>query len=135
MSRLQLALNVSNLDEAVEFYTKFFKTEPAKIRAGLRQLRHRRATAQARALREPSAWGHHQSPRRRSVLDEEVVDATTYLAGQGFATDIEEQTTCCYALQDKVWVDGPDALALGGLHRARQRRDARDDVGTACCCD
>ena len=39
---------------------------------------------------------------------EEVVDATHYLAEQGFATDIEEKTTCCFAVQDKVWVDGPD---------------------------
>ena len=58
MSRVQLALNVADLDEAVEFYTKLFGTAPAKIRDGLRQLRHRRAAAEAGAHRgagEPAA--------------------------------------------------------------------------------
>jgi len=40
---------------------------------------------------------------------EEVQDATQYLSEQGFVTDIEEKTTCCFAVQDKVWVDGPDS--------------------------
>ena len=56
MSRVQLALNVSDLDEAVAFYSKLFATEPAKVRPGLRQLRHRRAAAEA---------GAHRGPRRR----------------------------------------------------------------------
>jgi hypothetical protein len=40
---------------------------------------------------------------------EEVASAITYLEGEGFTTDVEENTTCCYAVQDKVWVSGPDA--------------------------
>ena len=53
MSRVQLALNVDDLDEAVAFYSKLFSAEPAKRKAGLRQLRHRRAAAEAGAAGEP----------------------------------------------------------------------------------
>ena len=57
MSRVQLALNVSDLDEAIAFYSKLFGTEPAKLRPGLRQLRHRRSPAQAGADGGPEARG------------------------------------------------------------------------------
>jgi catechol 2,3-dioxygenase-like lactoylglutathione lyase family enzyme len=48
MPRLQLSLNVSDLDAAVEFYRRLFGTEPAKLKPGYAQLRHRLSAAQAR---------------------------------------------------------------------------------------
>ena len=65
MSRVQLALNVDDLDEAITFYSKLFNTAPAKVQAGLRQLRDRRAAAEAGAAGEPRQGRHHQPPRRR----------------------------------------------------------------------
>ncbi|HEY5265843.1 MAG TPA: ArsI/CadI family heavy metal resistance metalloenzyme [Acidimicrobiales bacterium] len=108
MSRLQLALNVSNLEESIEFYSKFFKTEPAKVRPGYANF----------AIAEPPLklvlFENREVPGTINHLGvevfstSEVVDATRYLASEGFETDIEDGTVCCHALQDKVWVDGPD---------------------------
>ncbi len=108
MNRLQLALNVSNLDEAVDFYSKFFRAEPAKRRPGYANFALDNPPLKLvlmEAVGEPGTINHLGV---EVFSTDEVVDATKYLSGLGFATDVEDQTTCCYALQDKVWVDGPD---------------------------
>jgi catechol 2,3-dioxygenase-like lactoylglutathione lyase family enzyme len=109
VSRLQLALNVSNLEESIAFYSTFFKTEPAKVRPGYANF----------AIAEPPLklvlFENSETPGTINHLGvevfstTEVVEATRYLASEGFDTDIEEGTICCHALQDKVWVDGPDS--------------------------
>lgn len=108
MSRVQLALNVSDLDQAIDFYSKLFGVEPAKVRPGYANF----------AIAEPplklvlvESSGEPGSINHLGVevsSTEEVAAAAKRLAGQGMETDVEEQTTCCYAVQDKVWVDGPD---------------------------
>ena len=108
MSRLQLALNVSNLDEAVAFYSKFFKTEPAKIRSGYANFAIAEPPLKLVLFENPEVAGTVNHLGVEVFSTDEVIDATKYLAAQGFATDIEEGTVCCHALQDKVWVDGPD---------------------------
>jgi lactoylglutathione lyase len=109
MSRLQLALNVSDLEEAVTFYSTFFKTEPAKIRPGYANFAIAEPPLKLVLFENPDVAGTINHLGVEVFSTEEVVDATKYLAGQGFITDIEEGTICCHALQDKVWVDGPDA--------------------------
>jgi len=108
MSRVQLALRVSDLDGSVEFYSKLFGTEPAKRRPGYANF----------AIEEPPLKlvlieGEGDRP---TVMDhlgvevfssEDVVAATTRLTDAGLLTLSEENTECCYALQDKVWVRGP----------------------------
>jgi lactoylglutathione lyase len=108
MSRLQLALNVSNLEEAVEFYSKFFRTGPVKVQPGYANFAIAEPPLKLVLFENPQSAGTINHLGVEVFSSSEVVDATTYLAGQGFATDIEEQTTCCYAVQNKVWVDGPD---------------------------
>jgi catechol 2,3-dioxygenase-like lactoylglutathione lyase family enzyme len=108
MSRVQLALNVADIDEAIAFYSKLFGAEPAKIRPGYANF----------AIAEPplklvliEGGGDPGSINHLGIevpSTDEVTAATVRLAGQGLETDIEEQTTCCYAVQDKVWVSGPD---------------------------
>lgn len=113
MSRLQLALNVSNIDEAVDFYTKLFNTPPAKRRPGyanfaiadpplklvLMEATEQRGTGVVNALNHLGI---------EVETSDEVVAATTRLQGEGMDTTIEEQTDCCYAIQNKVWVEDPD---------------------------
>jgi lactoylglutathione lyase len=108
MSRLQLALNVSNLEESIAFYSAFFKTEPAKVRPGYANFAVVDPPLKLVLFENPAQSGsiNHLGVEVFSV--DEVAQATTYLAGRGFSTDVEEHTTCCHALQDKVWVDGPD---------------------------
>ena len=108
MSRLQLALNVSDLDEAVTFYSKLFGTEPAKLRPGYANF----------AIAEPplklvliEGHGEPGSLNHLGVeveTTDEVGAAQARLVGEGLATATEDEVACCYAVQDKVWIDGPD---------------------------
>jgi lactoylglutathione lyase len=109
VSRLQLALNVSNLDEAIVFYSKFFKTEPAKIRPGYANFAIQEPPLKLVLFENSDVGGTINHLGVEVFSTDEVVDATKYLASQGFITEVEDGTVCCHALQDKVWVDGPDA--------------------------
>jgi catechol 2,3-dioxygenase-like lactoylglutathione lyase family enzyme len=108
MARVQLAINVTDVDAAVAFYSKLFNAEPAKRRPGYANF----------AISEPplklvlieSAAGaatlNHLGVEVSST--EEVVATTRRLADEGVETAVEDGVECCYALQDKVWVSDPD---------------------------
>lgn len=108
MSRVQLALNVSDVDEAVAFYSKLFGVEPAKHRPGYANF----------AIAQPPLKlvliEHDGAPGSLNHLGVEVEDpAEVRTAIQAFVahdvpTAVEEGVTCCYAVQDKVWVTDPD---------------------------
>ncbi|HXY95110.1 MAG TPA: ArsI/CadI family heavy metal resistance metalloenzyme [Acidimicrobiia bacterium] len=108
MSRVQLALNVSDLDEAVTFYSKLFATEPAKVRPGYANF----------ALADPPLKlvliEGHGEPGSLNHLGievestEQVVATEARLRSADLPTATEDGVACCYAVQDKVWVDGPD---------------------------
>jgi len=108
MSRVQLALNVSDLDEAVAFYSRLFATEPAKRRPGYANFAVAEPPLKLVLFENPGA------PTRLNHLGVEVestddVGATQRrLDTEGLDTATEEGVTCCYAVQDKVWVDDPD---------------------------
>jgi catechol 2,3-dioxygenase-like lactoylglutathione lyase family enzyme len=106
MSRIQLALNVDNLDEAIAFYSKLFGTEPAKRRDGYANFAVANPPLKLVLLENP---GHGGSLNHLGVEVEstDVVDAEqTRLADVGLASVDERGTTCCYAKQDKFWVEG-----------------------------
>jgi catechol 2,3-dioxygenase-like lactoylglutathione lyase family enzyme len=110
MSRVQLALNVSNLEEAIEFYSKFFNTEPAKVREGYANFAIDEPPLKLVLMENDGAPGslNHLGLEVFSTAD--VNDASKYLSNVGLTTRFEESTTCCFAVQDKVWVDGVDGL-------------------------
>ncbi|HEY7489420.1 MAG TPA: ArsI/CadI family heavy metal resistance metalloenzyme [Streptosporangiaceae bacterium] len=108
MSRVQLALRVADLTASIEFYTKLFGTEPAKLRDGYANF----------AIAEPPLKlvlieGQADESTRLDHLGVEVedsgqvTDAAQRLKDSGLVTLEENDTACCYALQDKVWVTGP----------------------------
>ncbi|WP_030452150.1 ArsI/CadI family heavy metal resistance metalloenzyme [Herbidospora cretacea] len=108
MSRVQLALRVSDLEASVAFYSKLFDAEPAKRRPGYANF----------AIAEPplKLVLLEGEPGRPTVLDhlgvevgttDAVTAASSRLAAEGLATADEQDTACCYAVQDKVWVHGP----------------------------
>ncbi len=106
MSRVQLALNVDDIDEAVAFYAKLFSAEPAKRRPGYANFAVVEPPLKLVLIENP---GHGGSVNHLGVEVEDVdaVDAElTRLAAAGFATTEERETTCCYAKQDKFWVQG-----------------------------
>jgi catechol 2,3-dioxygenase-like lactoylglutathione lyase family enzyme len=115
MSRVQLALNVSDVDAAVAFYSRLFQAEPAKRRPGYANFAVADPPLKLVLLESPDADArgsgtvgalNHLGVEVAST--EEVSEATSRLAEAGLTTAAEENTTCCYALQDKVWVNDPD---------------------------
>jgi catechol 2,3-dioxygenase-like lactoylglutathione lyase family enzyme len=108
MSRIQLALNVSDLDEAIEFYSKFFKSEPAKVREGYANFAIEEPPLKLVLIQNEGAPGSINHLGVEVFSTDEVSEATRYLSDVGLRTRVEEDTTCCFAVQDKVWVDGVD---------------------------
>jgi catechol 2,3-dioxygenase-like lactoylglutathione lyase family enzyme len=106
MSRIQLALNVDDLEESVAFYARLFATEPAKVRPGYANFAVTEPPLKLVLIENP---GHGGSLNHLGVevADTNAVDAErTRLAEAGFASVDERDTTCCYARQDKFWVSG-----------------------------
>ena len=107
MSRVQLALNVDDLDEAISFYSKLFNTEPAKVKEGYANFAVAEPPLKLVLLQNPGKGG------TINHLGVEVESSATVhaeiarLTGEGLFTDEEIGTTCCFATQDKVWVTGP----------------------------
>jgi catechol 2,3-dioxygenase-like lactoylglutathione lyase family enzyme len=132
MSRVQLALNVGDLDAAIDFYSKLFGTGPAKVREGYANFAIAEPPLKLVLIAGGGTPGTLNHLGVEVATTDEVGAAIVRLQGQGLATDVEEQTTCCYAVQDKVWVHGPDAepwevytvLADAPVMRA---------ADTACC--
>ncbi len=108
MSRVQLALNVSNLDAAVAFYSELFRAEPAKRRPGYANFAIVEPPLKLVLIENPEAEGRVNHLGVEVGSTDEVTAASRRLAGAGLATATEEGVTCCYARQDKVWVDDPD---------------------------
>jgi catechol 2,3-dioxygenase-like lactoylglutathione lyase family enzyme len=108
MSRVQLALNVADLEEAVAFYSKLFGTGPAKVRPGYANFAIEDPALKLVLIEGAGEAGSINHLGVEVASTAEVAAATSRLSGQGMATDVEEATTCCYAVQDKVWVHGPD---------------------------
>jgi hypothetical protein len=107
VSRVQLALNVPDIDQAVSFYSKLFATEPNKRKPGYANF----------AIADPPLklvlFEHADAEARLNHLGVEVADSDEVWAHQQRLADegvgsIDESGTCCFAKQDKVWVDGPD---------------------------
>ena len=122
MSRVQLALNVDDIDAAVAFYSELFSAQPAKRRPGYANFAIDDPALKLVLIENPGSGGTLNHLGVEVASTEEVVAATRRLAKGGLPTQVEDGTTCCYALQDKVWATGPGRGALGGLHRARRRR-------------
>lgn len=106
MSRVQLALNVDDLEKSIAFYSKLFATEPAKIRPGYANFAIAEPPLKLVLVEAPGRGGslNHLGVE---VADTDTVDAEqSRLAAAGLASVDERDTTCCYARQDKFWVEG-----------------------------
>ncbi len=128
MARVQLALNVSDLDAAVTFYAALFDTAPAKVRPGYANF----------AIADPPLKlvliEHAEDAGGLNHLGVEVetaalvADHRDRLARRGLTTDAQAEVSCCYAVQDKVWVDGPD-------HEPWEVYTVLDDADVMGCAD
>ncbi|HWF21851.1 MAG TPA: ArsI/CadI family heavy metal resistance metalloenzyme [Acidimicrobiales bacterium] len=140
MSRIQLALNVADLDEAITFYSRLFAAEPAKVRPGyanfavadppLKLVLIEDATQESGSL-------NHLGVEVESA--DEVAAARIRLAAAELATVVEDQVSCCFAVQDKVWVDGPGGepweiyTVLADTEMPAGELRSADPSGAVCC--
>jgi catechol 2,3-dioxygenase-like lactoylglutathione lyase family enzyme len=134
MSRVQLALRVADLEGSIAFYSKLFGAEPAKRRPGYANF----------AIAEPPLKlvlieGAPGDPTRMDHLGvevqttEEVTGAAGRLAAEGLPTVTEEDTACCYAVQDKVWVTGPGGEPWE-VYVVKADSDTLDKAEASACC-
>ncbi len=107
MSRLQLALNVDDLEEAITFYSKLFNTEPAKVKPGYANFAIAEPPLKLVLLENPGHSGNLNHLGVEVESSEEVHDEIARLTNEDMLTEEEIGTTCCFATQDKVWVTGP----------------------------
>ena len=152
MSRLQLALNVNDIDTAVEFYSTLFDTAPVKRRPGYANFAIDNPALKLILFENPEQTGtlNHLGVERESM--EEVEAEANRLEAAGLSLDVEGDVVCCYARQDKHWVTGPDGqkwenyVVLADAHTELEGKTAfagdaaalalRDDtipINDGCC--
>lgn len=108
MSRIQLALNVDDLDSAITFYTKLFGTGPSKVKPGYANFAIAEPPLKLVLLENPGQGGSLNHLGVEVGSSDQVHAEIARLTEEGVFTEEEIGTTCCFALQDKVWVTGPD---------------------------
>ena len=133
--RLQLALNVADLDEAIDFYSRMFGSEPAKVRPGYANF----------AIADPplklvlfAGEGDPGSINHLGVETEvgaEVVAAEARLSDAGLTTTGVDDTVCCYAEKTETWVQGPDGQRWEWYVKHADREDVAGVAvdGAGCC--
>ena len=133
--RIQLALNVEDLDASERFYAELFGVEPVKRRPGYVNF----------AIAEPplklilfdgGAGGTINHLGVEVATSEDVSDAIERLEGSEIAIEVEEKVTCCYASQDKVWATAPDGEKweyYAVLADVDEPMEASSESGQACC--
>lgn len=106
--RLQLALNVSNLDESIDFYTKMFDTAPVKIKPGYANFAIENPPLKLVLFEGTGNGGTINHLGVEVEAAEEVVAAEQRLSGAGISTTGVDDTLCCYAEKTETWVESPD---------------------------
>ncbi|MBF2051109.1 MAG: ArsI/CadI family heavy metal resistance metalloenzyme [Leptolyngbya sp. IPPAS B-1204] len=141
MSRVQLALNVSDVDAAVDFYSKLFQAEPAKRRPGYANFAIANPPLKLVLIENAQAAGSLNHLGVEVETTSEVTTATNRLKALELLTVSENQVDCCYALQNKVWVEDPDGapweiytvLADSTAQREIQPTPVNVQEPKACC--
>jgi catechol 2,3-dioxygenase-like lactoylglutathione lyase family enzyme len=140
MSRVQLALNVDDVDAAVDFYRTLFGTEPAKRRPGYANFAIADPPLKLVLFEAKGRGGTLNHLGVEVASTDEVKEAADRFAGAGLDTDVRESTSCCYAVQDKVWV-GEEAngrwevyTVLADAHPELEGVTAADAGAASACC-
>ncbi|WP_338897028.1 ArsI/CadI family heavy metal resistance metalloenzyme [Streptomyces sp. TG1A-60] len=133
-SRVQLALRVPDLEASVAFYSKLFGTEPAKLRDGYANFAIAEPPLKLVLIEGAAGEATRMDHLGVEVDSTEAVHAATARLGEaGLATDVENDTTCCYALQNKVWVHGPGQEPWEVYVVKADADSLAKQQGSACC--
>jgi catechol 2,3-dioxygenase-like lactoylglutathione lyase family enzyme len=132
MSRVQLAINVSDLDAAVEFYSKLFKAAPAKRKPGYANFAIDEPALKLVLIENPGATDRLNHLGVEVFSTDEVVSTQRRLEGDGLDTT-DGSGVCCYAKQEKVWVNDPDG-APGEIYTVLDDSDTPNGENVLGCC-
>ena len=146
MSRVQLALNVGDLDAAIDFYSKLFQTAPAKVKPGYANFAIAEPPLKLVLISGAGAPGSLNHLGVEVESSEKVHAEIARLSGEGLFTQEEINSTCCFATQDKVWVTGPakekwevytvlaDSETFGTSPKLLEQNATEDaEQGSVCC--
>jgi catechol 2,3-dioxygenase-like lactoylglutathione lyase family enzyme len=139
MSRVQLALNVRDLDAAIEFYSKLFATAPAKVRPGYANFAVAEPPLKLVLMETDRGGGSLNHLGVEVESTEQVSAAHVRFREEGLSCVTEDGVECCYAKQDKVWVEAPDGepwefyTVLSDADPASEL--CPDGTGAPCCSD
>jgi catechol 2,3-dioxygenase-like lactoylglutathione lyase family enzyme len=134
VSRVQLALNVSDIDAAVDFYSKLFDTEPTKRETGYANFAIIEPPLKLVLIENPAGRvagvaGALNHLGVELATPKEVQEAIERLGRVGLETDVQALTTCCFAVQDKVWTNDPDGTPW---EYYTVLADASEEAGLGC---
>lgn len=136
MSRLQLAINVTNLDAAIAFYSRLFETEPAKIKPGYANFVIADPPLKL-VLFEGAEGGTINHLGVETDSGDEVVAAEARLAASGLTTTGIDDTICCFAEKVETWVTDPDGARWEWYVKTADAEtmggSAGDNQDAACC--
>ncbi len=137
--RLQLAINVTDLDESMDFYTKMFDTAPQKVRPGYANFTIENPPLKFILFEGPEGGTiNHLGVEVETATD--VVAAESRLRESGLTTTGIDETECCYAEKTETWLDGPDAtrwewyVKKGDVEQFENVVVGAGACGTGCCC-
>jgi hypothetical protein len=130
MSRLQLALNVPDIDAAVEHYTKLFATEPSKRKPGYANFAIAEPPLKLVLFENPDAESRLNHLGIEVMSTAEVTAHQARLNADGVET-VEENGVCCFANQEKVWIDGPDGA--WEIYTVLEDSDEFGETSARCC--
>ncbi len=139
--RLQLALNVGDLDGAVDFYTRMFGVGPAKVRHGYANFAVEQPPLKLVLFEGAGESGSINHLGVETDTAAEVVAAEARLGDAGLATTGVDDTVCCYAEKTETWVSGPDGtrwewyVKHGDVEQLVTTVASRSDgsAGNSCC--
>ena len=142
MSRLQLAIDVGDLDEAVDFYSRMFGTGPAKVRPGYANFAIDEPPLKLVLFEKPGGGGTINHLGVEVGTTAEVVAAEARLAGADLETTGIEDTECCYAEKTETWLEAPDDLRWEWYVKTADTEQSAnvvvgshstDEADTTCC--
>jgi catechol 2,3-dioxygenase-like lactoylglutathione lyase family enzyme len=138
MSRVQLALNVSDIDQAVAFYSKLFGAEPAKRKPGYANFAIADPPLKLVLIENPDGGGTLNHLGVEVETGEEVLAAESRLAADGLETTGVDDTICCYATKTETWVTDPDGAPWEWYVKTGDAEQMANQVVTAseagACC-
>lgn len=140
MSRVQLAINVSDLESSIAFYSDLLSVEPAKVREGYANFVVEDPPLKLVLMEQVAARGSGIAGALNHLgIEVETADqvalSAAHLSERGMTIDLRENTVCCHALQNKVWVNDPDGVpweiytVLADVEESRARETS---IGDRC---